>query len=48
MISSILWLKNKFKKGLFNYGQDIVMPLSPPVVGCLGKKGLQKQGNGHP
>ena len=29
-------------KLLFNYGQDIVMAFSPPVVGCLVKKGLQK------
>ena len=31
------------KKGLFNYGQEIVMAFSPPVVGCLVKKGLQKE-----
>ena len=42
MISSILWLKKSKKKGLFNYGQDIVMAFSPPVVGCLVKKVLQK------
>ena len=36
------------KQGLFNYGQDIVMAFSPPVVGCLVKKGLQKWGHGHP
>ena len=35
------------KQGLFNYGQDIVMAFSPPVVGCLVKKGLQKWGHGH-
>ena len=35
------------KQGLFNYGQDIVMAFSPPVVGCLVKKGLQKGGGGH-
>ena len=34
------------KQGLFNYGQDIVMAFSPPVVGCLVKRGLQK-GGGH-
>ena len=28
------------KQGLFNYGQDIVMAFSLPVVGCLVKKGL--------
>ena len=33
-----IWLK----KSLKNYGQDIVMAFSPPVVGCLVKKGLQK------
>ena len=27
------------KQGLFNYGQDIVMAFSPPVVGCLVAKG---------
>ena len=31
----------------FKYGQDIVMAFSPPVVGCLVKKGLQKGGGGH-
>ena len=30
-----------------NYGQDIVMAFSPPLVGCLVKKGLQKGGHGH-
>ena len=30
------------KQELFNYGQDIVMAFSPPVVGCLVKKCLQK------
>ena len=34
------------KQGLFNYGQDIVMAFSPPVVGCLVKRGLQKGGGG--
>ena len=29
-----------------HYGQDIVMAFSPPVVGCLVKKGLQKGGGG--
>ena len=33
-------------KSFKNYGQDIVMAFSPPVVGCLVKKGLQK-GGGH-
>ena len=33
--------KKSLKKGLFNHGQDIVA-FSPPVVGCLVKKGLQK------
>ena len=33
------------KHGLFNYGQDIVMAFSPPVVGCLVKKCLQKGGS---
>ena len=41
-------IKKKTKKGLFNYGQDIVMAFSPPVVGCLVKKGLKKGGQGHP
>ena len=36
------------KPGLFNYGQDIVMAFSPPVVGCLVKKGLQKGGSRAP
>ena len=27
-----------------HYEQDIVMAFSPPVVGCLVKKGLQKGG----
>ena len=26
----------------------IVIAFSPPVVGCLVKKGLQKGGHGHP
>ena len=40
--------KKKFnKKGLFNYGQDIVVAFSPPVVCCLVKKGLRKGGYGH-
>ena len=34
----------KVKKGLFNYGQNIVMAFSPPVVSCLVKKGLQEEG----
>ena len=34
--------KKSFKKGLFNYGQDIVMAFLLPAVGCLIKKGLQK------
>ena len=40
--------KKSLKKGLFNYGQDIVMAFSPPVLGCLVKKSLQKGGHGHP
>ena len=40
--------KKKLKKGLFNYGQDIVMAFLPPVVGCLVKKGLKKGGHGQP
>ena len=40
--------KKSLKKGLFNYGQDIVMAFSPPVVGCLVKKGLQKRGSRVP
>ena len=36
------------KKGLFNYGQDIVMAFLPPVVGCLVKRGLQKRGSQAP
>ena len=36
------------KQGLFNYGQDIVMTFSPPVVGCVVKKGLQKGGSRAP
>jgi len=43
-----LILKKSLKKGLFNYGQDIVMAFSPPVVGCLVKKGLQKGGSRAP
>ena len=31
-----------------HYGQDIVMAFSPPVVGCLVKKGLQKGGSRAP
>ena len=31
-----------------HYGQGIVMAFSPPVVGCLVKRGLQKGGHGHP
>ena len=41
-------LRKVFKKGLFNYGQDIVMAFLPPVVRCLVRKGLQKGGHGHP
>ena len=40
--------KKVLKKGPFNYGQDIVMAFSPPVVGCLVKKDLQRGGHGHP
>ena len=36
------------KQGLLNYGQDIVMAFSPPVVVCLVKKGFQEGGHGHP
>ena len=32
------------KQGHFNYGQDIVMAFSPPVVGCLVKKRLAEGG----
>ena len=35
------------KQELFDYGQGIVMAFSPPVVGCMVKKGLQKGGGGH-
>ena len=40
--------KKVVKKELFNYGQDIVMAFSLPVVGCLVKKGLQKGGSRAP
>ena len=40
--------KKSLRKGLFNYGQDIVMAFSPPAVGCLVKKGLQKGGSRPP
>ena len=40
--------KKVLKKGLFNYGQDIVMAFSSPVVGCLVKKCLQKGGSRAP
>ena len=33
----VLIQKKVLKKGLFNYGQDIVMTFSPPVVGWLKK-----------
>ena len=36
------------KQGLFNYGQDIVMAFSPPVVGCLVKKACKKGGHELP
>jgi len=43
------WFKKiSSKKVLFNYGQDIVMAFSPPVVGCLVKQGLQKGGSRAP
>ena len=43
LINILIQTKLKKKeKGLFNYGQDIVIAFSPPVVGCLVKKGLQK------
>ena len=35
-------------KGLFNYGQDIVMAFLPSVVGCLVKKRLTKGGSRAP
>ena len=38
----------KKKEELFNYGQDIVMAFSPPVVGCLVKNGLEKGGSREP
>ena len=31
-----------------HYGQDIIMAFSPPVVGCLVKKRLQKGGSREP
>ena len=31
-----------------HYGQGIVMAFSPPVLGCLVKKGLQKGGSWAP
>jgi len=31
--------KQILKKGFFNYGEDVVMAFSTPVVGCLVKKG---------
>ena len=37
-----------FKKGLFNYSQDIVMAFSLPVVGFLVKKRLAKGGSRAP
>ena len=40
--------KKGLKKGLFNYGHDIVMAFSPPALGGLVKKGLQKGGHEHP
>ena len=43
----VFYFKKSFKKRLFNYGQDIVMAFSPPVVGWL-KKGLQKEGSRAP
>ena len=50
MASGNTLIKKKIiiKKGLFNYGQDIVMAFWPPVVCFLVKKGLQKGGHGHP
>ena len=36
--------KKVLQKGLFNYGQDIVMAFSPTVVACLVKKRLAKAG----
>jgi len=40
--------KKSLKKGLLNNGQDIDMAFSPPVVGCLVKKGSQKGGSRAP
>ena len=49
-LHAVLLIQTKvLKKGPFNYGQDIVMAFSPPVVGCLVKKTLAKGGgHGHP
>ena len=42
-LHAVFFIKKKvLKKGPFNYGQDIVMAFSPPVVGCLVKKDLQR------
>ena len=40
--------KKVLKKGLFNYGQDIIMAFAPAFVGCLVQKGLQKGGSRAP
>ena len=36
------------KKSLKNYGQDIIMAFSPPVVGCLAKKACKRGGSRAP
>ena len=41
-------IKKVSTKGLFNYGQDIVMAFLPSVVGCLVKKRLTKGGSRAP
>ena len=43
-LHAVLLIQTKvLKKGPFNYRQDIVMAFSPPVLGCLVKRGLQKR-----
>ena len=42
-INTLIKKKSK-KKGLFNYGQDIVMAFSPLLQVVIVKKGLQKGG----
>ena len=36
LINTLIKKKSLKKKGLFNYGQDIVMAFSPPVLGLFG------------